>query len=155
MTPRCLYHDRFYAEARASFLNSPRRRHHFVGCIFHGVAYHKIQTRIHQNLLAFIHIRTFQPQHHWKLDIGFLGRFHYARGQRIHAQNAAKNVDQHCLHVLVAQQDLKSMCYLLRAGTTADIEKVRRHAARVFDDVHRGHGQARAVHHAALRCRRA
>jgi hypothetical protein len=32
---------------------------------------------------------------------------------------------------------------------TANIQKVRRHAARIFNDVHSGHRQAGAIHHAA------
>ena len=41
------------------------------------------------------------------------------------------------------------MRHLLGTGASADIEKVRRHASRVFNDVHGRHCQAGAVDHAA------
>ena len=69
----------------------------------------------------------------------------YSGGERIDAQNAAKNIDQHGTHTLVAQQNFKGVRYLLRICAAAHIQKVGRHAARVFDDVHGGHGQPGAV----------
>ena len=41
------------------------------------------------------------------------------------------------------------MRHLLGVGAAADVQKIRRHAARILDDVHGGHRQAGAVHHAA------
>ncbi len=41
------------------------------------------------------------------------------------------------------------MCHLLGIGSAAHVEKVGRLAAGKFDDVHRRHGQSRAVDHAA------
>jgi hypothetical protein len=38
---------------------------------------------------------------------------------------------------------------LLGAGASTDVEEVRGHASGILDDVHRGHGEAGAVHHAA------
>jgi hypothetical protein len=37
---------------------------------------------------------------------------------------------------------------LFRIGPAADIEEIRGAATRVFDDVHGGHGETRAIHHA-------
>src|SRR5258706_14467299 len=125
------------------------RGHHFVGCVFHGVAHNEVESGIHQNLLAFLYISPFEAQHHRKFDVSFLRGLHNSRCQRIHAQNAAENVDQHRFHALVAEQDLERVGDLLGTGAAAYIEKVRGHAAGGLDDVHGGHGQAGAVHHSA------
>ena len=45
----------------------------------------------------------------------------------------------------------KALLHLLGAGAAAHVQEVGRAAAGVLDDVHGGHGQARAVHHAAHR----
>ena len=65
------------------------------------------------------------------------------------AQDAAEDVDQHGADVLVGQQDLERVPNLLGIGAAAHVEEVGRLAARQLDDVHRRHGQAGAVHHAA------
>src|SRR5580693_3386406 len=52
--------------------------HDSVGRIFHRVSHHEVESRIHQNLLAFVHVRAFEAQHDGKLDIGFLRSFHHA-----------------------------------------------------------------------------
>ena len=45
----------------------------------------------------------------------------------------------------VAQNDLEGGRDLFLAGAAADVEKVGGAAAEVLDDVHGGHGQARAI----------
>ena len=83
------------------------------------------------------------------LMLVFFAACDHAIGQRIHAQDAAENIDQHRLHVLIAEQDFERMGDLLSVRAAAHVEKVRRHAASVFDDVHGRHRQAGAIHHAA------
>src|SRR5437660_10061996 len=78
-----------------------------------------------------------------------LGGFYYTCGERVHAQDAAKNVNQHRLHVLVAQQNLKSVRDLLGVRSAAYVQKIRGHATGVLDDVHSRHRKTGAVHHAA------
>ena len=73
----------------------------------------------------------------------------YAGSKRIHTKNAAKNIDQHGLHILVAEQDFKGVRDLFGIGTAAYIEKVRRHSACILDDVHGRHGKTCAIDHAA------
>ena len=83
------------------------------------------------------------------MDVERAHGFHHAGGQAVAAQDAAENVDQHCAHVGVAEDDLESLAHLLGAGAAAHVEKVGGLAARQLDDVHGGHGQPGAVHHAA------
>ena len=49
-------------------------------------------------------------------------------GQHVAAQDAAEDVDQHGLDVLVRHQDLERVANLLGVGAAADVEEVRRHA---------------------------
>src|SRR6201981_1141958 len=78
-----------------------------------------------------------------------LGGFYYAGGERVHTQDATENVNEHRFDVLVTQQNLKSMCDLFGVGSAAHVQKIRRHAAGVLDDVHGRHRKTGAVHHAA------
>src|SRR6202041_1748621 len=68
---------------------------------------------------------------------------------RIDAQDATKNVNQHRLHALVAEQDFERVRDLFGISPAANIEEVRGHAAGVFDDIHRRHCEPGAVDHAA------
>src|ERR1700730_4730190 len=88
-------------------LNPSRRGHNFVGRILHSVGHHEVESRLHQNLLALVHVGSFKPQHDGKLDVSLLRRLHNPGGQSIDAQNAAKNVDQHRFHALIAEQDFE------------------------------------------------
>ena len=51
-------------------------------------------------------------------------RLDHASGQHIHSEDAAENIDQYRLHILVAEQDFKRMRDLLGVGASTDIEKV-------------------------------
>src|SRR5581483_7480070 len=94
------------------------------------------------------HVRSFKAQHDWQLNVRLLGGLDHTRGERVHPQDAAKDINEHRLHVLVAEQDLERVCDLLRIGAAADIQEVSRHAPRILDDVHGRHCQPGAIHHA-------
>ena len=68
---------------------------------------------------------------------------------QIAAHDAAEDVDEDRLHVLVAQDQLEGFLDLLLVRAAARVEEVRRLAAAVVDHVERRHREARAVHHAA------
>ncbi len=82
------------------------------------------------------------------LDAEIAGRRDDTGGQRVAAQNAAEDIDEHGLHALVGEQNAEGVLHLIGIGAAADVEKVGGAAAGVFDDVHGGHGETRAVHHA-------
>ena len=48
----------------------------------------------------------------------------------------------------ISGDDLESLFDLRGRGTAADVEKVSRRPSVQLDDVHRGHREAGAVHHA-------
>src|SRR5579863_8929779 len=102
-----------------------RCRNYFVGPVFHGVGHNEVQSRLHQNFLAFVDVRSLQPQHDRQLHVGLARGFDHACCQRVDTQDAAENIDQHCLHALVAQQDFKGMRNLFGVGASAHVEKVR------------------------------
>ena len=81
-------------------------------------------------------------------DVEILRSGHDAGGEPVDAQNAAEDVDEDRLHILVGEQDLEGVLDLLLRCAAAHVEKVGRAAAGVLNDVHRGHGQAGAVDHA-------
>ena len=83
------------------------------------------------------------------LQADFLHRRHHAFGDDVALHDAAEDVDQDALHVRVGGDDLERRGHLLGGGAAADIEEVRRRHAVELDDVHRGHREAGAVHHAA------
>jgi hypothetical protein len=76
-------------------------------------------------------------------------RRNHACREHVAAQDAAEDVDEDGLDVLVGHQDAERVLDLLRAGAAADVEEVRRLASRQLDDVHRRHREAGAVDHAA------
>src|SRR5689334_20886177 len=67
------------------------------------------------------------------------------------AHDAAEDVDEDTLHCGVAQNNLKRCGDLLLRSAAADVEEVGGLAAFQLDDVHRRHGEAGAVDHAADR----
>ena len=67
------------------------------------------------------------------------------------ACRVAEDVDEDTLHRRVGEDDLERRRDLLLRGAAADVEEVGRLGAFQLDDVHRRHGQAGAVDHAADR----
>ena len=79
-----------------------------------------------------------------------LQRLDDAVGHRVARGDAAEDVDEHALHVRVAEDDVQPVGHHLGRGAAADVEEVGRlHPAvlltGVGDDVERGHDQAGAV----------
>src|SRR2546421_475086 len=69
-------------------------------------------------------------------------------GENVAAQDAAKNIDEDGFDFRIAHQNAESVLDLFGGSAAANIEEIRGRAARVFDDVHGGHGEAGAVDHA-------
>src|SRR5664279_4286783 len=96
----------------------------FLSRVFHGLCHDEFQTALLQGHAALLHVCSLQPQHDGQLDVGLACCADDAIGQRVHAQNAAENVDEHGFHVLVAQQDFERMRDLLFVGAAADVKEV-------------------------------
>ena len=74
-----------------------------------------------------------------------------AAGDLVAARDAAEDVDQDRAHAVVGEDEAHRRGDLVGLGAAADVEEVGRLAAGALDQVHRGHGQAGAVDHAADR----
>src|SRR6202453_1935310 len=122
---------------------------HCLGsCILHRLANDEVEARLLENFASLLHVGSLQAQDDGNLHVGLLGRFYDPLGQSVDAQDAAEDVDEDGLHVLVGEQDLEGVLDLLLVGAPAHVEEVGRRAAGVLDDVHGRHGQTGAVDHA-------
>ena len=108
----------------------------------------KFKPRLLQNLLAQFDVGAFHAHHDGNFDFQFARGGNHAVGQCVAAQNAAEDVDEHGFDARVGKQDAERILDLFGVCSAADIKEVRRLSAGVFDDVHGGHREARAVHHA-------
>ena len=108
-----------------------------------------LQTRLLQDLLAELDVGAFQPHHQRHVQVDLARRGDDAFGDHVAAHDAAEDVDQDALDVGILEDDLEGRGHALLGGAAADIEEVGGRGAIELDDVHGGHGEARAVHHAA------
>ena len=104
-----------------------------------------------QDLLAEIDVGAFEAHHQRHLEADLLHRGDHALGDDVAAHDAAEDVDQNALHVGVGGDDLERRRHLVLRGAAADVEEVGGAFAVELDDVHRRHGEAGAVDHAADR----
>src|SRR6185437_1793242 len=84
---------------------------------------------------------------HAKAD--FLRRGHHALGDDVAAHDPAEDVHQNSFDMGIGEDELEGCGYPLARGTAADIEEIGRRTAIELDDVHGGHGEPGAIHHAA------
>ena len=94
-------------------------------------------------------VGAFEPHHQRHLQAHLLDRGDHAFGDDVAAHDAAEDVDEDALHVRVGGDDLEGFGHLLLGRAAAHVEEVGGFGAVELDDVHRGHGEARAVDHAA------
>ena len=78
-----------------------------------------------------------------------LQRLDDAFGDPVAAVDAGEDVDQDRLHIVVRHDQAERLGDALRRRAAADIEEVRRLAARQLDHVHGRHGEAGAIDDAA------
>ena len=123
--------------------------HHLFGRFGHGVGSDDRETRFRENLLAGFFVGALHADHQRHGQADRLGSSDHAFGNGVALHDAAEDVDQDGLHVLVLQHDLEGFGHLLGGGTAAHVEEVGRLAAVQLDRVHGGHGQAGTVHQAA------
>ena len=101
------------------------------------------------DLLAELDIGAFEPHHQRHLQPDLLDRGDHAFGDDVAFHDAAEDVDENAFDGRVGGDDLEGGRHLVLRGAAADIEKVSRLGAVELDDVHRRHGEAGAVDHAA------
>src|SRR5690606_12544729 len=102
-----------------------------------------------QQLLAFFHVGAFQAHHDRDLDPHFLDRGDDAFSDHVAADDATEDVDEDAFDLVAGQDQLERFDHALLVGTAAHVQEVGRLAAVELDHVHRGHGQAGTIDHAA------
>src|ERR1035438_4397821 len=75
----------------------------------HIRSHREIEPGLQQNLPSEFHVGAFHAYHDRHLNIEVPRRPHHAGGQRIAAQDAAENVNQHGLDVPVREQDAEGV----------------------------------------------
>src|SRR5215469_18366340 len=103
------------------WLLMPGGCHNFFRGVLHAVGYDEIQSRLTQDFASSFDIRAFETKDNRQLNLRLVGRFHHARRQRVHTQNATKDIDQDGLYILVAQQDFEGVRNLPGVGAAADV----------------------------------
>ena len=83
------------------------------------------------------------------LQADLLGGLNDAFGDQVAAHDTAEDVHEDRLHIGGGGNELEGVGHALGGGTAAHVEEVRRRTAVQLDDVHRCHGKAGTVHHAA------
>src|SRR6185437_13187532 len=86
---------------------------HLLRRVLHVVRHRDLQSARGQNLPPFGHVRAFHPDHQRQLQLHRPRRLDHARRQRVAAQNAAEDIDQHRLHRRILQQDFERVADLL------------------------------------------
>ena len=122
---------------------------HVLGSIAEVVGGNNRQTGIGQDLLAEIDIGAFEADDERHMQADCARRADDALRNHVAAHDTTENIDQHTVHVWVREDDLKGLGHALAGGTAADIEKIGRLAAVQLDEIHRRHGEAGAIDHAA------
>src|SRR5215471_17476549 len=122
--------------------------YYLVRGVCHVLSDEQGQTRVSQDLSAFLHIRAFHTHHDWHLHLYLGHRLEYPLGKDITAQNTTKDIDQDGLHVRIGHQQTERILDRLSTGTTTHIQKIRWGSAGKFDDVHCRHRQASPIDNA-------
>lgn len=92
------------------------------------------------------HLKT---HNHGHVQIQILGGGDDTLGNDITTHNTTEDVDQNAKHLRIGSDDLEGGLDRLGSGTTTDIQEIGRFTAIQLNDIHGGHGQTGAVHHAA------
>src|SRR6185437_12635455 len=116
--------------------------------VLHVVGHRDLEAAGGQDLPPLGHVGAFHADHQRQLQLHRPRRLDHPGGQRVAAQDAAEDVDQHRLHRRVFQQDLEGVPHLLAVRSAAHVEEVGGRSAGILNDVHGRHRQPGAVDHA-------
>src|SRR5207247_5019769 len=128
---------------------SSRQLHDLLRAVGHVGGGDQVQSGVLQDLLAQLDVGALEPHHQRHLQPYLLHRGDDAGGDGVALHDAAEDVDEDAAHPRVVGDDLERSGDLLRSGAASNIQEVGGRASVVLDDVHGGHGEAGAVHHAA------
>src|SRR6516225_6597410 len=108
-----------------------------------------VEIGLRDDLLAEFDIGAFEPYHQRHAQAHFLHCGDDTLGNHVAFHDAAENIDQDALNVVIRRDDLEGGHHFFFGRAAADIKKIGRRLAVKLNDVHGGHGEAGAVDHAA------
>eukprot|EP00160_Parvularia_atlantis_P014094 Unigene3303_Nuclearia_a/m.10131 Unigene3303_Nuclearia_a/g.10131 ORF Unigene3303_Nuclearia_a/g.10131 Unigene3303_Nuclearia_a/m.10131 type:complete len:320 (-) Unigene3303_Nuclearia_a:456-1415(-) len=114
-----------------------------------GVDDRHVALLLREDLLGQFDVGPGQAHDQWQLQVDLARRTEDAQRDRVALHNAAKDVDEDALDLLVRRDDLERLLHHALGRAAADVEEVGRRAAVQLDDVHGGHREAGAVDEAA------
>ena len=100
---------------------------------------------VEQDLAALLGVRAVEADHDRRPQIDAAQRLDDALGDLFAAGDAAEDVDEDRLDVLVEVDHLERSGHHVGVGAAADVEEVGGRAADLVDDVERRHGEPGAV----------
>src|SRR5262245_60315109 len=127
----------------------PCRGDHSLGRLAQRLGGQEVEPGCGQDRPPRLRVRPLQTHHQRHLEGELLGGGHHALRDQVAAHDAAEDVDEDRAHARVAQDQLEGLLHLLPVGPAAGVEEIRRAPTALLDHVERGHGETRAVHHAA------
>ncbi len=128
-----------------SHRSSSNSLHNFLRSICHGIAGDQTQSRFGQSFFPSGNIVALESHDERDTQMRFFNCCDDAGRNDVAIHDAAKNVDQNSFDAGVAQNNFKRGGDLFLARAAADIEEIRRVAAKMLDDVHRRHRETGAV----------
>src|SRR6056297_2646068 len=123
--------------------------HDLFGAVLEVVGGDYVEAGGGDDLLALLDIGAFETHHQRDLEADLFHCGDHALGNHITAHDAAEDVDEDALDLRVGGDDLERLGDLFLGRAAAHVEEVGRFRPVELDDVHGGHGEARAVDHAA------
>src|SRR5437660_12204551 len=103
--------------------NSSSQRDNLLSSVFHPVSHCEAQTRFANNALAFFYVGAFEPNNDRNFHTQVLCSAHDSARNHVAADNTAENIDEHCAHMFVRQQNAKCGFHSFLRCPAADIQK--------------------------------
>lgn len=105
--------------------------------------------KLSKHVACDVCICSSQAHNDGHFDIDLAGCLHDTLCYRVALHDATKDIHKDGIDFRVLTKDLKSGAHLLSASTSTNVQEVGRATTLELDDVHSGHGEACAVHHAS------
>src|SRR5215212_492232 len=118
------------------------------GGVLHALGDGEVHAGLGDEAAALFDVGAFEADDDGHLHADGLGSLDDAARHHVGADDAAEDVDEHGADVRVCEQDAEGGFHAFLRGAAANVQEVGGLAARELDDVHRGHGEPRAVDHA-------
>src|SRR5262249_15610783 len=112
------------------------RSHYLFGGIGEAVGRDDLAAAGRQHVAGLFYSGSFQPHDQGNVETDFFVRGQKRLDDRVALHDAAEDVDQHALDVLVGQQNAERLGHLIGIGTASHVQKIGRFAAVQLDQVH-------------------